>query len=460
MPTLYQTSLLCACLALSGCVSIGSKSPPAEPPLTLPSPQSLVAQPQLDVPSQVQQPPQEVSFQYLIQLINDPQLSSLVADTLANNLDLRLTALRLQQQQLQSGLTRSAYQPNVNLSGSADRNSQLINSTGLNINMSWEVDVWQRLAQQQDQASANTHVAKLDLLAAQNSLTSRVIQQWLDMVYRHHLLQVEQQWLHSLQATEASIKERFLQGDGSLTDLEAAKSSTAQVRASYIARQQRQKDAWRQLALLQGRSQNPHLTLPEQLPEVSAPARNITADVLILRPDVAIAYQNIVIANAGKALAQKALLPSFSLSASVSNSGTNLDDLLSGSIAWNLLGNLTQPLFDGGRLRTDVEISELQLEQAYLSFQSTYLNGLHEAVGMLENEHSLAQQERQMTLAWQHAEASLKHYRSGYVEGLNDILSLLNAQQSAYSARMQMLQTQQSRLVNRINLGLALGMGI
>lgn len=448
-------AFLCCSLALSGCVSLGSKK---DSNTEVPDAKQLISQ-QLPSPATTAEQSYVPTYTSILKLINNANLNALVVNTLNSNLDMQVAALRLQQLQLESGLVNNTNQPSLNLSTSSQSNNGT-SAASLNLNLAWEMDVWGRLAQQQDQASADTLVAKLDYVSAQNSLASRVIQAWLDIVYRQHIIVVEEQWLASLKTTQASVQERFLHGDGNLAELESAKASTARTEASLSARRQKQKDAWRLLGQLQGHTQVSSFAIPRALPDIAAPNQSINADILINRPDVTIAYQQIIAANADKALAQKALLPSFSLSASVSNSGTSLDDLLSGSMAWNLLGNLTQPLFDGNRLKTDVEIKHLQLEQAYLGFQNTYLAALHEATGLLEQETALQQQETQMRLAWQHAEASLKHYRNGYLQGINDILPLLSAQQNAFSAHIQLLQTQQSRLANRINLGLALGMGV
>ncbi len=314
MSWLIPVSLLVTVTLVSGCASVVDMSGLNKQAETIPAPLELVQsslpelyqtnEPQVDVATPV------ASHTTIMALIDNSQLNRLVETTLEHNLDLQVTALRLGQQQLQGGIVEAGNKPSVTLSSNAQRmNEPLSNSTALNVNLAWEMDVWGRIAQQQGQADANTHIAVLDYQSAQSSLASRVIHQWLDIVYRHHILQVEQQWLASLQATEASIKERFLQGDGSLTDLEAARSSTASIKASLVAREQQQKDAWRQLALLQGRAFSQPFVIPSELPMIASPDKDITADVLVHRPDVAIAYENIIIANASKALAEKALLP-------------------------------------------------------------------------------------------------------------------------------------------------------
>ncbi|WP_315984081.1 TolC family protein [Aliamphritea spongicola] len=165
-------------------------------------------------------------------------------------------------------------------------------------------------------------------------------------------------------------------------------------------------------------------------------------------------------ADAQASATHKQLLPSFNLTASLSNSAGNLGDLLSGSTAWSLLGQLTAPLFNAGRLKADAEIADLQAERSYLSYQQALLNAVNEVETALGQETSLAEQQTQLQAAVKHSEASLEHYQARYRNGLNDVLDLLTAQQNAFNNRIRLLEIQQARLTNRITLGLALGMGV
>lgn len=401
----------------------------------------------------------------LLDLIDDPALTALVQQTLTTNLDLQQTALRLREQQWLTRSTNAATGPqlDLNLNSQRSQNSTTTSNHQLSLDLSWELDVWGRLADQTDAARAETDAQQLDYSAAANSLAARTIQGWLDIVLRDQMIRVEKQWLRSLEDNEAVIQERYrsgLSGSNALADLETARSNTALTRASLAARQQTQRDAYRQLAQLQGQSAPLVMVLPEQAPEIANPPAVLPADVVVRRPDLQAALQRIDAADAQARATHKQLLPGFSLSASLSQSRPQLDDLLSGSLAWNLLGQLTAPLFDGGKRKADAAIADLQAERSYLVYQQTLLSALNEVESALGQEASLAEQQRQLSAALRHAEASRQHYEARYRDGLNDILDLLSAQQSAFSTRIQLLQTQQARLTNRITLGLALGMGV
>ncbi|WP_461536279.1 efflux transporter outer membrane subunit [Spongorhabdus nitratireducens] len=398
----------------------------------------------------------------LLQLINEPQLQQLVKQALEANYDLRQTALRLQEQQLLLLQSDAARKPKLDLNYSARRNKNqtISNSHELSLDLSWELDVWGRLADASRAAEADVRVQQQDYQAARNSLVARVIQQWIDISLRQQMIHTEQQWIDSLEGSETVILERYRRGLGNLNDLETARAATARIRSSLVARKQQQLDAYRQLALLLGQSSVPVLPEIQQIPDIANPPVDIPATVLARRPDMQSAYQKIVAADARAAVSRKQLLPGFSLTASLSQSRPHLNDLLSGSAAWSLLGRMTAPLFDGGRLKADAEIAELKAERSYLAYQQTLLSALNEVEAALGQESSLAQQQQHLKQALKHSEQSLTYYQSRYREGLSDILDLLNARQTAFDARIQLLQTRQSRLKNRITLGLALGMGV
>jgi outer membrane protein TolC len=127
---------------------------------------------------------------------------------------------------------------------------------------------------------------------------------------------------------------------------------------------------------------------------------------------------------------------------------------------WNLLGSLSAPLFEGGKLRAQVEIAKLNAEQSFWSYQDTLLNAVNEVENALGQEHSLTQQQQYMDIALQSAERSYDNYLSKYQQGLVDILDLLTVQQQVYDLEATLAQIHFSLLTNRIDLGLALGLGV
>lgn len=409
----------------------------------------------------VSQPEQRLTDQLLL-LLDDKQAMALVGEALTANYDLKQSAIRIKQQQQSLLISGASRQPELDFSFDKQRAKQVevTDSHSAGFNLSWEVDIWGRLADSVDAAQGELDAVQLDYQAAKNSLAGRVIQRWIEISVRQQVIDAEQQRINSLQNTQAVITERYQAGLGNLVDLEAARSATARTQASLVARMEQQQEAKRQLNLLLSRS--PSHPTPEinQVIQLKQAAVSLPVQVIAARPDLQAAYRRILVADANTSVAYKALLPSFNLTANLTNSGETISDLLSASSAWSLLGRLTAPLFNGGRLQAQVDTAALTAENAYLDYQKTLLTAIKEVEDALGQETALAQQELHLTEAKDHSDASLEHYLAAYSDGLADILDLLNAEQTAFDAHIQLLEVQQSRLANRVDLGLALGMGV
>uniref|UniRef100_UPI0030EB3A7D TolC family protein n=1 Tax=Paraglaciecola polaris TaxID=222814 RepID=UPI0030EB3A7D len=156
----------------------------------------------------------------------------------------------------------------------------------------------------------------------------------------------------------------------------------------------------------------------------------------------------------------KALLPSITLSASLSDLAKTPSQALLTSPVWSLLGNLSAPLFQGGALRAQVDIAKLNAEQAFWNYQDILLTAVNEVEDTLGQEQSLNTQQEQLKLALQSAQRSFSNYQSKYQQGLVDILDLLTVQQTVYDLQAQLTQLHYTLQTNRIDLGLALGLGV
>ena len=155
-------------------------------------------------------------------------------------------------------------------------------------------------------------------------------------------------------------------------------------------------------------------------------------------------------------MSYKALLPSITLSASLSDLAKTPSQALLTSPVWSLLGNLSAPLFQGGALRAQVDIAKLNAEQAFWNYQDILLTAVNEVEDTLGQEQSLNTQQEQL----QSAQRSFSNYQSKYQQGLVDILDLLTVQQTVYDLQAQLTQLHYTLQTNRIDLGLALGLGV
>ncbi|MDH5910577.1 TolC family protein [Vibrio splendidus] len=398
----------------------------------------------------------------LLSLFNNQALAELVKEALSNNHDLHKTALRLQQAELLAKQSDQYLQPTLSAGFQASRQktNQIENNHKLSLDLSWEFDVWGRLADAASAANAKQQATQLDYVYAQNSLAARVIEAWLDIAYRARVIGVEQRWLQSLSNTENIVLEQVLDGFKEQADLDTARAATSRVRASLAAKEQDQLVAIRGLNTLRGKSDTQLNRMIFTIPEVEAPPLRLPGEMIGSRPDLLAAYQQVLAADKSAAVAYKDLLPKFTLSASVYRSGSTPNQLIDNPSLWNLVGGISAPLLDQSSLQTQAKIAQLQAEESFVDYQKKLLVAINEVGNALDKEFYLKQQEQHYRDAFTFSKASMKNYQNLYQEGASDVLALLIAQQSIYQSKIQLLNTQRTRLSNRITLGLALGMGV
>ena len=159
-------------------------------------------------------------------------------------------------------------------------------------------------------------------------------------------------------------------------------------------------------------------------------------------------------------MAYKELLPSISLKAALEDIGNSPQSMLLSDPVWALLGQLTAPVFQGGKLKAAAEVAELQTAQSYEAYRETLLEAINEVENALSLEQSITRRQNHISSALASARNSLKRYQESYRSGLVDILDLLTVQEKTFDLASQLNTLTYERLTNRIDLGPALGLGV
>lgn len=397
----------------------------------------------------------------LTELIDHPLLLALVEQGLAANPSLQQTAIavKIAMQQRQSSNASRIPQVSAGLSGNKSEDSNSSYSGSLAV--SWELDLWQKLSNEVAAADLDIATSTASYQAAKDALAANIMRTGLDLLLQQQLLQNEQQRQALLAQNEQVILQRYRAGLGNLEDLDNARSNTASSKANIASYQESVAAAKRQLETLLGGQ-----TLPAQwqhqatFPQLLNPLVGLPQQDLHRRPDLQQAYYEIQAQQLRAAVAYKQLLPSINLQASLDTLASSPSQALFGSAAWSLLGQITAPLFQGGQLRAQAEIAELTAEQSYWAFQDTLLTAVREVEDALGLERSIALQQEHITQAYDSAKRSANNYEQRYRQGLVDIVDLINVQQQSFDLQAQLLQLTYSQLSNRIDLGLALGLGV
>ncbi|MDN3377769.1 MULTISPECIES: TolC family protein [unclassified Pseudoalteromonas] len=397
---------------------------------------------------------------YITDLVNITGLNQLIEQATASNPSFNQVLVALKLAYAQREVTSASHWFSIDADFDASRSETLGTQYSSALNVSWEADIWLKVADKvaaEDMAIASSQAT---YQSAKDTLIASIIRTYLNIILQQDLLDIEQQRLVVLQNNEQSIIERYQYGLGDLEALDTARSNTASTRATVAQYQEQIAQAKRALELLVGVDKLENLPTTTSFPEVIEPLSALPEQDLARRPDLQSAYYNIQQKHFLVDVSYKDLLPSITLSASLTDLATTPSQALLSSPVWSLLGGLSAPIFQGGALRAQVDVAKLNAEQAYWEYQDTLLSAVNEVENALGQEQSLTKQQVQISNALASAKRSFSNYQSKYQQGLVDILDLLTVQQQVYDLQAQLSQINYTLLTNRIDLGLALGLGV
>jgi NodT family efflux transporter outer membrane factor (OMF) lipoprotein len=405
----------------------------------------------------------------LLELIHSPQADLLVEEALANNPDLNATALRLKSAGYLLTLPKADRLPRVTGRYEAERHNEGIDTRSgkrktvdvqrVSMGVSWEVDIWGRLADEAAAGRKRFQVQSWEYQHARDALAARVLQAWIEQIAIGLALQVSQNRLEALLAIERLLLDRYRNGIGNLDELDTARTRTAVARADLSELSADRHIALKRLEVLMGRYPRGELLIDGQLPTIAAVPTALPATALLQRPDIQAALASVLAARHHWQAAQKARLPSLNLSGQVFKQSASLDNLGGTTAHWNLLGALFQPLFDGGRLRNTARAQQVEAQAALLDMRHLVLQALQEVEAALIYERELAHQTTALRQAAATAVKSSQLYERRYRQGLDSLQSLLIAREQAVSVRLRLNRVEAGCLRNRIDLALALGVG-
>ncbi|MGO2511849.1 TolC family protein [Marinomonas polaris] len=446
--------LLCLSLVLAACSNTEKRKDYAE-----------LAQQELDSTSktktsQWQTMDNVVPASYLTDLIQDEQLNSLITQALEANPSLQKTQLTLQASLWSLKSQQGDSLPSVEAGFSGNKSEGSDTDYKASLSISWEADLWQKLAQA-EQASAKTLASDEALYqASRDTLVANVVKTWLAITAKQHAIDIEQKRLKLLEANEQLILKRFKNGLGNLEELDESRTSTSQSKADLVEYKENLAIEIRNLQLYLGKTDSLSFITNQNYPDVSLTLSDLPQQNLQRRPDLKAAYLTIEAADLNTSVAYKDMLPSISLSATLSETAASPRAALFGSPIWSLLAQITQPLYQGGKLKAAAEIAKLKTAQAYQDYRDTLLTAVNEVENTLGQERVLSQQVRHINEALFSAKKNLTQYEKKYRTGLVELNDLINAQTTAFDLEAQLDNLIYQHLSNRVDLGLALGLGV
>ena len=326
-----------------------------------------------------------------------PHLAGFIDEALSSNASLQQSLITLRKAQVAIDSAKADRNLNVDASFSASKsettNSSASTSSNTNsstsssssspsysasMNVSWELDLWQKISDGISAANLDAASARASYQSARDSLVANVVRSYIDVLTQQQLLNIEQSRLTVLENNEAVILKRYSTGLGSLDDLDTARTSSANTRATIAQYENALLTAKRTLAVLLGRQNQSLNELNTQVnfPDVLLPLTTLPKQDLARRPDLQAAFYALKATEFEVDVAYKALLPSISLSASLSDNDSTPSQALFTNPLWSLLGQMTAPLFQGGALRAQIEDAKLTSANAWWQYRETLLTAV------------------------------------------------------------------------------------
>ena len=402
----------------------------------------------------------------------DPVLAQLIHAAIQQNYVVRFAATRVLEAQAQLGITRANQFPTASVGAgvSSQQNAKVsnlfpayqVNEGQLNLSVIWNLDFWGKYRRQTEEARAQLLATKWGQQAVISSLVANVATAYFQLRALDSELEIAKRTLGSRQ--QSLQLTRLLETHGSASDLDVSQSEqllyTASETIPDLERQIQQQENL--LSILLG--ENPR-SIPRGRPLTERPAPDnvpagLPSELLERRPDVREAEANMMAANAQIGVAKAAFFPSISLTGTGGLESNALNSFLSApSQTWNAGLSITQPVFEGGRLRSGLRLSRAQYQEAVLIYQQTVQNALEQVSNALiatQKDRGFREQQEMLTRAAQRTdELSEVLYKNGGAS----YLQVLTAETNYFSAELNLVQAQLNERLALVQLYQALGGG-
>jgi NodT family efflux transporter outer membrane factor (OMF) lipoprotein len=402
-------------------------------------------------------------------------LNQAVLAALDNNRDLRAAAARVDQAVAQATIAGADLKPTVGFNVNGARGKQGFpgfggggvfftptnTSYGASLDVSWEIDLWGRLAAGARAAVADLQAVEADYVGARLSLAGQVTKTWLAAAEAAQQVELSRRTVVSWRRASEQVRDRYESGVRSPLDLRLSLSNLANAEALLETRLRQQDLTIRQIELLLGRYPGRDIPEPVMMPDVPRTIPGgLPAELIARRPDLAAAERRLAAADQRLLVAKRSLYPRFSLTASGGTLSTQLGDLVDGDFSvWSIVGNLFQPIFQGGRLRAGVDFADAGTGAAVESYISAALVAYTEVESALAADAFLVKEDERLWEATRQAAAARRLAEERYGAGLEEYITVLESQRRELTAEATALSVRRQRLANRVDLYLALGGG-
>jgi NodT family efflux transporter outer membrane factor (OMF) lipoprotein len=393
----------------------------------------------------------------------DPVLTTLVAEAIEHNYDLRVAAARAAQAAGYVRVAGASLLPSVGAlaHGGGKGGGDGSGVAGVWVSASLELDVWGRVRYGRAAAEAQSAAAEADLAYARQSLAALVSKSWFVAIEAGLQRTLAQELLNSSEDLLRLAQDRLRIGSGNEQAVADARVGVGGYRDTLRQLDLAREQSLRALELILGRYPAAEIAVADRLAAMPPPVPvGLPSQLLERRPDVIAAERRVAAAFNRVGEAKAAQLPRISLTAGGSSISSDLFVLQDHSNpVWSLGGNLVAPLYQGGALRAQVEIRTAEQQQAVAEYARAGQRAFGEVEGALSAERALRDRDQILEANVRDNERSLELAQVQFRVGAIDLRSVQQRQLALNAVRTSRLRVQGELLAQRVNLYLALGGG-
>src|ERR1043165_3105481 len=411
------------------------------------------------------------------EVFKDPELQNLIKTAMVQNYDLRTAGARINAARANLGLARSDQFPqfeagadlttnrlsqNGQLAGTGQGGQRHSVGTVLLNLLTFELDVFGRLRNQTKAARADLRATEEDRKAVITTVVGDVAGDYFNLLELDSQLDIAKRTLATRENSLRLIQARQQGGLATMLDVRQAEELVYQASQTIPDTERAIAQTENQISLLLGSNPGPitrgtPLAQQQELPAVPA---GLPSSLLERRPDIKSAEENLVAQRALVSAAKAAYFPRISLTGLLGFQSNQLSSLFTGpSRAWTFVPQLTQPIFTGGRLKSNVKFARAQQEVALVSYQQTIQNefcDVSDALGQYRKVKEIRTQQELLVKTLQDR-SRLAYLR--YEGGVDTLLNALDADRDLFQAELNLTQTKRDELVSVVQLYKALGGG-
>jgi multidrug efflux system outer membrane protein len=411
-----------------------------------------------------------VAEQRWADVFGDGELKALVALALRENYDVMIAANRVLQAGAQLGIARSALLPALSLNaGATAQRARLGRGDPITFglfqiggSLSWELDFWGKFRRANEAARAQLLGSEWARRAVVTGLVSVVATSYFELRALDRQLDIAQRTLTTRKESLRLTEVREAGGAGSLVDVRQAELLVYGASAQIVDLSRLIEQQENALSTLIGHdpgSIHRGLDISAQ-PRVTDVPTGLPSVLLQRRPDIQLAEQQLVASNAQIGVAKSQYFPQIALTASGGLASTALSALFSApSLVWSAAASLAQPVFNGGRIDSEVELAELQKEAAVLAYRQTIQQAFQEVSDSLVG----YQRGREFRTIQQSLLESAREARRladlRYQGGATSYLEVLDSDTRLFSAELGVVQAELAELSAFVEIYRALGGG-